>query len=148
MAFHKLIDLIISGVGYIKISNTLWIKKLQGAVVLVRVQKSSLGKGMYLNFGITFKTHEQYAGLFEYECEIFGRNPASFAKQKYIVYQSQLDQWRAVARDKRRIDMLTRSIHSQLRALEKMADRTALKKMWAAGKLKFMLFNRSALGYD
>ncbi len=127
-SFTEFLDWLLRERGYARRGRADWYRFIGQAVVVVNLQKSAFGAGLYLNFGLSFLTGSRRFYPKHYDCLIFGRNPASLPLRPEVRFQSLLDRTPEVLRNRRLLVALGTFLWLQLEAIESWAEVAKLRR--------------------
>ena len=143
-SFARFIDDLLIAQGFTAKRRFYWYKFEKGHLIVVNLQKSSFGGGVYVNYGLTFLTGSKRFPK-EYDCVVFGRNPA-LSPTEFSRFQGLLDDIGALRKDPTALAEVASLIHTQLAALATWSDRKVLVKRVLSRKPLEMIVDKHALG--
>jgi hypothetical protein len=80
-SFTDLIGKLLSAEGFERRGKAYWYRFEHRVVIVVNLQKSAHGAGVYINFGLAFLTGRRRRYPRDYKCAVYGRNPALSADE-------------------------------------------------------------------
>lgn len=128
--------------GYDRRGKRDWYKFFEGALVVVNLQRSAFGAGVYVNFGLSFLQGKRRRFPKEYDCDVFGRNPASFSTREKIRLQSLMDCVSTLLDSPKLLAELDNHLDLQIRCIEAWANKTVLRRRLENEESLDMLVNK------
>ena len=143
-SFSRFLDDILRAKGFERKGRSNWYLFRGGAVIVVNLQKSAFGAGVYLNYGLSFASSKRRRYPKHYDCVMFGRNPV-LSQRAFRTFQNHLNNVGGV-RAPSTSRWLMSAILMQIDLLMEVSSVGALLKKVEHGKLSEMIVDRPALG--
>jgi hypothetical protein len=146
-SFTSLLDDLLSARGFERRRRTYWYYRTRTAVVVVNIQKSAFGAGVYVNYGVDFVRPRAKKFPTETDCVVFGRNPGLSLKE-FMKFQSLLDGGVASLANEAVVRSIEQALGKQLDCLMKWRNVAQMKKRVLSQKPLDMIVDMRALGIE